>query len=235
MILQVLAVSEFFCYSTVQGCDEMDVFQKSGSENSLKRQIYNDIFNDILIGSPQLNTHITEKELVERFNVSKSPIREALIELCNEGVLRSIPRYGYEVIKIAERDVKDARELRIILECGALDRYWDTLTIDQVDVIEKRLEIPQTEVSVLDHWKSNSQFHLDLAATYNNKCLYKSLETSLKLMTRAYVQFQIDKWHQATFLGTSRKHRDLLQHIKEGDKGAAIDALRADIEGFVIN
>lgn len=212
----------------------MDVFQKAGPENSLKRQIYNDIFNDILLGNHQLNSHITEKELVERFNVSKSPIREALIELCNEGVLRSIPRYGYEVIKIAERDVKDARELRIILECGALERYWNTITMEQVAAIEKRLDAPQTEVSVLDHWKKNSQFHLDLATTYNNKWLYKSLESSLKLMTRAYVQFQIEKWHQAAFIGTSRNHRDVLLYIKEGNKSAAIDTLSKDIEGFII-
>lgn len=211
-----------------------NLFQKGGGENSLKRTIYNEILNDILFGSFEANEHITEKELVERFGVSKSPIREALIELCNEGLLRSIPRYGYEVTPIVEKDVRNARDLRVILECGALDHYWDLVTLEHVEHIMEGQIPPPGKVSVLEHWGRNSRFHLDLVALYQNEGLYKAVEGALKLMTRAYVQFQVDVWRQSEFVGTARRHRDMLTFIQEGDKVRAIEILRTDIESFVI-
>ena len=211
-----------------------NVFQKEGGQNTLKRSIYNEILNDILFGSYQETEHITEKELVERFGVSKSPIREALIELCNEGLLRSIPRYGYEVTPIVEKDVRNARDLRVILECGGLDHYWDLVTDEHVDRIMKDQTPPPGKLSVMEHWGRNSRFHLDLAALYQNDGLYKAVEGALKLMTRAYVQFQVDVWRESTFVGTARRHRDMLSFIKEGDKASAIEILRTDIESFVI-
>ncbi len=209
--------------------------QKTGSEVSLKRQIYDQMLNEILVGTYKPDVPFTEKELVEKYNVSKSPIREALIELCTEGVLRSIPRYGYEVIRIADRDIKEAKEYRMILECGGLDRYWDLISVEDIDRMMLAQEPGPDEIDVLDHWNRNSKFHLDLISCYSNSYMYKALESSLRLMTRAYVQFQWDKWRQTKFVGTSRKHRDVLEFIKAGDKTSALKTLRIDIEGFVVD
>lgn len=210
------------------------VFHKEGQESSLKRTIYNQILNDILYGHYEGNAHLTEKELVERFGVSKSPIREALIELSNEGLLRSIPRYGYEVTRVDEKDVHDAKNLRIILECGSLSHYWDLVTDEHIERIAQGQVPPQGEVSVLEHWGRNSRFHLELVGLYHNQGIYRAVEGALKLMTRAYVQFQVDVWRQRSFVGTARRHRDVLTFIKEGDKERAIATLRADIDSFVV-
>ena len=35
--------------------------------------------------------------MIEKFGVSKSPVREALVELCKDGILTNIPRMGYQV------------------------------------------------------------------------------------------------------------------------------------------
>lgn len=211
------------------------IVQKTGTDVSLKRQIYDQMLNEILQGTYKPDVPFTEKELVEKYDVSKSPIREALIELCSEGVLRSIPRYGYEVIRIADRDIKETKEYRIILECGSLDRYWEMVKAEDIDRILAVQEPGPDEIAVLDHWNRNSRFHLDLISCYNNGYIYKALESSLRLMTRAYVQFQWDKWRQTKFVGTSRKHRDVLTAIKEGDKVTALTLLRQDIEGFVVD
>ena len=57
------------------------------SENiKLKDQIYDKVLNEITEGYYQQNQIITERELIEKYGVSKSPVREALIELCNEKV-----------------------------------------------------------------------------------------------------------------------------------------------------
>ena len=66
----------------------------------LKEQIYDDIFERILKGSLPPNELIKENTLVEYYGVSRAPVREALLMLCTEGVLKSIPRAGYQIVQI---------------------------------------------------------------------------------------------------------------------------------------
>ena len=51
---------------------------------TLKEQVYNQIFDDIAQGKYQANDILTESKLMEKYQVSKSPVREALIELCKD-------------------------------------------------------------------------------------------------------------------------------------------------------
>ena len=67
----------------------------------LKDQIYEKVLNEITEGRYLQNEIITERELIEKYGVSKSPVREALIELCNENVLVSRPRMGYQIRPIS--------------------------------------------------------------------------------------------------------------------------------------
>ncbi|MEG0215513.1 MAG: GntR family transcriptional regulator, partial [Hungatella sp.] len=176
---------------------------------------------------------LNEKLLMEEFGVSKSPVREALIELCNEGVLRNIPRYGYEIICPSEREVAQIRDYRILLECGALNQYWDMITKEDC----KRLaEISDQDKhgshNSLEHWRQNSLFHLELISCYQNDYLYQNLKSSLRVLSRAYAQFHWDTRHKTAFLSTSDPHSSFLFYIKEGNKKEALECLKNDICAF---
>ena len=68
-------------------------------KQSLKSIVYQETLDGIIRGEYKAGQIINEQELVQKFGYSKSPIREALIALCNDEILRSIPRYGYEIIR----------------------------------------------------------------------------------------------------------------------------------------
>lgn len=210
----------------------MDKVNQQKSQ-TLKEMVYDKLFDDILEGVFQPEAVITEKELVDRFGISKSPIREALIELCNEGVLRSIPRYGYEIIKITESDIMDAKASRIILEAGALDKYFDKIVPADIERLQTLLDNkPSEELGILQHWQKNSAFHLALMDIYGNKFMSSMLKSALDFMTRAYVQYQYNKYKQMKFHGTAMNHREVLQAIRRGDKENAVKLLAADIGNF---
>ena len=65
---------------------------------------------------------IREAELAARFQVSKSPIRDALMRLEREGLVISTPRQGYRVASISPTDVEDMFQLRIALERACVER-----------------------------------------------------------------------------------------------------------------
>ena len=87
--------------------------RKKYSNNTLKDTYYDIILQRVIRDEYKSGDIITEKSLVDEFNVSKSPIREALISLCNERLLKSIPRFGYEVMSISEQTVSEMLDYRV--------------------------------------------------------------------------------------------------------------------------
>ena len=73
-------------------------------QESLKNMVYQAILNGIFTDEYKPNQIINEQELVQKFGCSKTPIREALVTLCNEGILRSFPRFGYQVVSVSRED-----------------------------------------------------------------------------------------------------------------------------------
>ena len=102
-------------------------------EKTLKDNIYNSILEGIIDYEYVPNQIITEKEMVQKYGCSKSPIREALIALCTDGVLRSIPRCGYEIIQLTVDDIRNIQNYRLVLECGMLRFYYNKVTDQQLN------------------------------------------------------------------------------------------------------
>ena len=203
------------------------------NDGTLKMKIYRSMLNDILEGRYIPERPFTEKELTEKYQISKSPIREALIQLCNEGILRSIPRYGYEVLRIKEKEVKDAKEARLLIECGALEKYFDRLTGERIAYLRNILESDhQDSEDIQMHWDRNSSFHIALMESYGNGYLVSVLTRSMILMKRAYAQYQYNRWQKLGFSSQGTRHRELLYHVQSGEKELAIKTLAEDIESF---
>lgn len=97
---------------------------------SLKFKIYDQIIDGIVSGEYKGGQILNEQELVKRYNVSKSPVREALTILSSEGILTSIPRYGYQVISFNISNVRSIMEFRSVLEdyvlCKSFHHINDT-------------------------------------------------------------------------------------------------------------
>ncbi|EMN1929914.1 GntR family transcriptional regulator [Burkholderia ambifaria] len=112
-----------------------------------------------------------ELELAERFNVSRTPIREALNRLVAENLLVFVPNRGFFIRELEGKDVFDLFELRrsiettaVTLACErasdndikALRRFWK-------QVMKNAARMPSSELVVKDE-----QFHLELAALSGN-------------------------------------------------------------------
>lgn len=140
---------------------------------------------------------LNEKRLVELFGVSKAPVREALIKLCSEGVLRNVPRYGYVVVKMKEKDARDILKLRCILELEALKDGFEAIIQYHLEDIKRHIDnaalMQQEPVDVWKVWEDNEAFHLLLASYADNQLLNKFLKESLSIQKRIYAQFSWNK------------------------------------------
>ena len=203
------------------------------TEKNLKTFIYDSILEGIFSGEYKPNQILNEKELVEKYGCSKSPVRDALIALCNEGILRNIPRYGYEVVRLTKETVEQVLEYRLILESGYLRLSYNKITPSQIEEL-KKIDIlcNEPEKDMFAHWDSNQNFHLQLISLSGSAYAFQELKRSMGLLKRAYAQFYWDKWDKLLIPSDMKCHKEILHALEKKDIEQAIVYLATDLQDF---
>lgn len=83
---------------------------------------------------------LSEKELSIRYGVSRTPVREALIQLSDDGLVEIYPQAGTRVSRISVQGVMEAQFIREALECAALRRAMEHVGEADVRRLEENLE-----------------------------------------------------------------------------------------------
>ena len=203
------------------------------SEASLKESIYSSILESIFAMDYRPGDILNEKSLVERYNCSKSPVREALIALCSENVLRSIPRYGYEVVRLTMEDIQEMMEFRYILEGGILRERAYRLTPAQFERLRAIDEKCKRDTSdPWEHWEYNSEFHIKLLGYCGSDYALEELKRCMLRLKRAYAQYYWGKWDKGLPRADTRNHAEILACLESGDIDGALIHLRDDLNDF---
>lgn len=202
---------------------------------TIKSRIVESVIQDIVNGIYQSDSVITEKELVEKYHVSKSPVRDALMELCANEVLKNIPRYGYQIIRIGRDRMHEMMEFRYILETQCLRksvRYVTRENIEELERLEREVQkdiLSNPYYPITAHWKNNMEFHLLLAGIARNQYIYRELEHTMNIQLRGYAQyFSKHEQLQRNTLNSTR-HTQIIEGLKKGSAEEAIEGLREDL------
>ena len=92
----------------------------------------------IVMGEFATGSHLKEPLLAQRFGISRLPIREALVQLDREGLVRIEPRRGAFVVGITAKDIADIYQCRLMLETFAIRAaaiHVDAQDIAQLDML----------------------------------------------------------------------------------------------------
>jgi DNA-binding GntR family transcriptional regulator len=128
--------------------------------------IYRQLRADILSCSLRPGSQIQERELIERFAVSKSPIRDALLKLEEQNLIEILPRKGYRVKPVSLTDARELYDMRVILERECASR-----AMDQSDAHLKGLDAYRRgpDSDDLSDWIAyNRHFHIAIADLCGN-------------------------------------------------------------------
>ena len=106
---------------------------------TLSEEIYDAIIAAIIQGEIHSDSVVTEALLMERFHVSKSPVRESLVRLCHENILVSIPRVGYRIQSVDREYLEGIIRFRLNLEPRYLELFFDK--ISETDIVRIRKSI----------------------------------------------------------------------------------------------
>jgi len=182
--------------------------------------------NMIVDGRLPAGERINEVHLSQRLGVSRTPLREALARLAQEGALRSVPRIGYFVRALALEEFEQLYAIRPILDPEAL-RLAGVPTpkrIEQLDRLNAKLaraRDPETAIALDDEW------HFELLAACPNRVLIELIE-NIVLRTRRYETALMRETRN--ILRATEDHDAILEALRGNDLKAACAALRRNMQ-----
>ena len=110
-------------------------------DHGLRRQtIVESLLTEVFRGRLRAGEHLVTQELAERFSVSHTPIREALISLAGIGIIDLLPNRGAIVRQVTANEVKEICQVRQILECKATRLACGRIALADLRALEADLK-----------------------------------------------------------------------------------------------
>lgn len=182
-------------------------------------------------GDYPLGAPLYEKALAERFGISKTPVREALVQLQRENLVVVHPHSGTFVFELADKEVTELCELRLILETNALQlamrRQAGRLLVDLEVIVETMREAIDHKQA--EHYRRlDAQFHHAFFKHCGNSHLagaYSMIDAKLQTLRVSLIA------PIPTLLGVSlEEHLRITKALKEGETEAGLKVLSEHIK-----
>lgn len=185
---------------------------------SLKDHVYKYISDKINSGSLKPDDKINEQQISEALNISRTPIREALIQLASDGFLESTPRRGF---RVRVMDVKKAQELYEII--GLLDGKlaYNAVNLVTDEDIKKMQFLVEAMDSAIDqglrekYYELQVEFHDTYINLNENKEMISLINQLKNIFLRKYYVFE-DPHNEIQILrDTNLEHYEMIRLFKE--------------------
>ncbi len=202
-------------------------------QESLAQQGYDTIRRAIRDGKIPRGQLFSESSLAESLGVSRTPVREALLNLFRDGVVEIVPKRGYRLVELDEASIIEIRLLRAALEQVVIGRLCATATPAHIDELRAILEGKGT--SQEDMYAIDEAFHIRMAEMAGLLQIRREL-----LSVRGKMYLIASGTHVASIRNHKviREHTDLVDALERHDCSAArqiiTDHVERSIDAFAL-
>lgn len=198
----------------------------------LRTQIADRLRDDILSGRIAEGERLSEPKLVKRFAVSRAPIREALVQLTQEGLLVAKPNCGVTVAPSAPNTIQElVVPIRRTIETFALKLFFGDINDDDYRLWEDILRRLKAACQQRD-WASCAEldiaFHRSLLERAGQADLL-AIWASIVVRLRNYFQQNNVKYDRDP-MELYEEHRGIVEAFRSGNLENAVQALERNIE-----
>jgi DNA-binding GntR family transcriptional regulator len=185
---------------------------------SLKDHVYDYIAKQILDGTLEPEQKINENVICEELNISRTPVREALIQLASEGVLKNRARKGFVVRALSEAEVAELYGVLGVLDGYAAEQALEHLS--EKDLANMEFYVDSMDVAI--RAGNYEMYHVQQVAFHDvyiqkagNRMLIDEIERlKSKLIKKKYVEDEAGRIKKALYQ-TNEEHRVILQFFRE--------------------
>lgn len=200
------------------------------SKQTLPEQIANRLRRDILRGTRPPGTSIKEREIAAEMGVSRTPIRESIRILSQEGLVELRPSRSPIVAVPDAKKITDQTEVLIALEKLSAELACHNATDAQIaqlgDIVRHMADHFDT-ADPLDMFEIDMSFHTAIAAASGNVALAETHGAFLRRLWRARYLAASQRRNRDRVLG---QHTDILKALEARDEAAASKAIDAHLK-----
>ena len=191
--------------------------------------------NAIVSGKLMQGEKLSEPSIQKRFGISRSPIREALRVLDQEGLVVILPRRGAYVNEITLDELNYTTIVVATLEGLAASLALPLLTdknFKKMDRLVKKMEDEVKEFSVNDYTKTHNDFHETFILPCNNRVLIDLIGK----LRRRYVRPRVTSYYFVNNIDDAVKgHLRIIATLKKGDPQEVENVVKNHIMNALIN
>ncbi|MGA9244378.1 MAG: GntR family transcriptional regulator [Silvibacterium sp.] len=197
---------------------------EQGHAHRLRQDVVPEIRGSILAGQLKPGSKIIESRLAASLGISRTPLREALLHLEREGLVRSDLRRGFTVEPLSPREVRETYPVLATLECYAVRTNAAFVSpllpdLERLNVQFRRASSAQRALELDTRW------HDTLTSPSNNSRL-AGLMASLR---RAIRRYELIYMSDVALLPTSAaQHNAIIDALKKNDTKVALEAIEAN-------
>jgi DNA-binding GntR family transcriptional regulator len=197
--------------------------------DSLREKVTRALEAAIVAGELQPGVIYSAPGLAERFGVSATPVREAMLDLVREGFVEPLRNRGFRVAEMSDEDLDDIAQIRMLIEIPTIAEVAPLLTparFEELAVAAGAIERAAADGDILEYLDADRRFHVELISAIGNARL-TDLVDRLRRQARLFGLKDLAK--SGRLLASAREHRTLLGMLSAQDTRAAEDLMRTHI------
>lgn len=163
-------------------------------------QVYEELWSRILSGEIKPGARLSDVQWSAELKVSRTPVREAMRKLQQDGVLLPLTRGGYEVLRVSADDLQRLYRCRAALESLAVRECAEKITkrqLQQLTTLFNQTEQAVTEGNLEQAFKLNTQFHRSIVKYCGNPYLQTLLNNLSRMILYARSSLMIAAYSPA--------------------------------------
>ncbi len=173
---------------------------------------------------------VTVSELVTELGLSRSPVREALLRLEAEGLVRIAPGRGAVVTSFSQQEIEDVLEARILVENYTASRSFANRASFLPRLLEVHEEMKRRRRArdTAGFTSADRRFHETIVDGAMNTVLsemYRSLRERQTLFTSAMVRGRLDRMEAAI-----QEHERIIERLRADDEDAFVQAVNTHLQ-----
>lgn len=189
---------------------------------SLNEQAYEHLRNMIVNDELSYQKIYSETKLSRELGISRTPLRDAIHRLVQEGYIDIIPSKGFQLHQLTKQDVTDTFQVRSALESYCtleITKQTDSdkaqsLFAELEEIMEHLHDILNTTQSIEEFMKYDFMFHVKIIRYLENEQFYSIFGTFMYRMQRLAA---LSLSHKGRMMDTYKEHRAILDCMKAGD------------------
>jgi DNA-binding GntR family transcriptional regulator len=213
------------------GPDELSLPQ-FGTRRNLRREIAHALRGALITGEMRAGVLYSAPVLAEKFGVSVTPVREAMLDLANEKLITIVRNKGFRVNELSDRDLDEIAALRALIEVPTVAQVARGINEPTRAAVEELRPVARELVRVAEtgdlirYVEVDRRFHLALLALAGNRHL---VEVVANLRARSRLYGLRDLVERGETGRSAAEHEQIVDLVVAGDAAGAAELMRRHI------